>query len=63
MTEPTEILPEHERACRALYDAECALHAARQSHVPQWIAAAAERLHTAVLYLESQSPGVPARTA
>jgi hypothetical protein len=31
-----------------LYDAECALHQARQTHVDVWIAAAAEKLHQAV---------------
>ena len=30
-----------------LYDAECALRAAHQSHVDAWIAAAAHRLHAA----------------
>jgi hypothetical protein len=35
-------------ACH-LYDAECALHAAHQSGVEQWIAAAAEKLHAAVV--------------
>jgi hypothetical protein len=34
-------------ACR-LYDAETALHAARQTHVDVWIAAAGDRLHDAV---------------
>ena len=38
-----------------LYDAECALHAARQTHVDEWIKRAADRLHTAVEdYLRSQ---------
>jgi hypothetical protein len=36
------------RAARHLYDAECALHAARQSRVDEWIAAAYDRLHEAV---------------
>ena len=35
-------------ACH-LYDAECALHAAHQSGVEQWIAAAAEKLHQAIV--------------
>jgi len=34
---------------RRLYDAEVALHIARQSHVDAWIRAAADRLHEAVL--------------
>ena len=35
-------------AARRLYDAETALHAARQTHVDAWIAAAGDRLHDAV---------------
>ena len=35
-------------ARRHLYDAENALHAARQAHVDAWIDAAYERLHAAV---------------
>jgi hypothetical protein len=35
-------------AARRLYDAETALHAARQSHVDAWIVAAGDRLHHAV---------------
>ena len=31
-----------------LYDAECALHAAHQSHVGAWVAAASNRLHEAL---------------
>ncbi len=34
-------------ACH-LYDAECALHAAHQSGVEQWITAAADKLHQAL---------------
>ena len=37
-----------QRAAAAVYDAECALHAARQTGVPEWIEAAAARLVTAV---------------
>jgi hypothetical protein len=36
------------QACK-LYEAECALHTARQAHVDEWIAAAAERLHLVVV--------------
>jgi hypothetical protein len=36
------------RAAHHLYDQECALHAARQSHVPEWITAAAAKLLAAV---------------
>ena len=39
-------------ACR-LYDAECALHAARQTRVDAWIAAAADHLHQAVVQLDA----------
>ena len=35
-------------AARGLYDAEVSLHAARQSGVDRWIAAAYDRLHEAV---------------
>ena len=35
-------------AAGRLYDAECALHTARQSHLDGWIAAASEKLHDAV---------------
>jgi dsDNA-binding SOS-regulon protein len=35
-------------AARTLYDAEVALHDARQTHVDQWIAAAQDHLHLAV---------------
>ena len=35
-------------AARHLYDAECALHAAHQSQVKAWIAAAGDKLHLAV---------------
>lgn len=31
-----------------LYDAECALHVAHQTHVDAWITAASDRLHQAV---------------
>jgi hypothetical protein len=36
-------------AARHLYEAEVALHEAHQSHVDVWIAAAADRLHDAVV--------------
>jgi hypothetical protein len=35
-------------AATRMYDAEGALHAARQSHVDSWVAAAYDRLHEAV---------------
>ena len=35
-------------AATRMYDAEVALHAARQSHVDSWVAAAYGRLHEAV---------------
>jgi dsDNA-binding SOS-regulon protein len=35
-------------AARALYNAEVALHDARQTHVDQWIVAAQDHLHLAV---------------
>jgi hypothetical protein len=42
-----------ERARARLYDAECALHAARQTHIEAWIAAAADHLHKVLLSLEA----------
>jgi hypothetical protein len=47
-------------AAAHVYDAECALHAARQAHVDAWIAAAAVKLHDAIVEhlsaLDSASP-------
>ncbi|MCU1658629.1 MAG: hypothetical protein JWO57_3285 [Pseudonocardiales bacterium] len=34
---------------RRLYEAEVALHTARQSHADRWVAAAYDRLHEAVV--------------
>ena len=42
-----------EQAAQHLYDAECALHIARQTRVDAWITAAADHLHLAVLELDS----------
>jgi hypothetical protein len=36
-------------AAKHLYQAECALHTAHQSHVDAWIAAASDRLHEALV--------------
>lgn len=36
-----------------LYNAECALHAAHQTGVDEWIAAAADALHVAVVQHEA----------
>jgi hypothetical protein len=36
-------------AAAHVYDAECALHAARQAHIDAWIAAAADKLHIAII--------------
>jgi hypothetical protein len=38
-----------EAAAQHLYDAECALHTAHQSHVAAWITAASDRLHDAIV--------------
>lgn len=47
---------------RRLYDAEIALHVAHQTHVDAWIAAAAERLHEAVVeHLSAVEAAVTAR--
>ncbi len=41
-------------ASRRLYAAECALHAAHQSQIDDWVAAAGDRLHEAVVdYLDA----------
>lgn len=42
-----------DQAAQHLYDAECALHIARQSRVDKWINAAADHLHLAVLELDA----------
>ena len=36
-------------AAQNLYDAECALHVANQTHVDTWITAAAHKLHESVV--------------
>ncbi len=41
-----------DRAAQHLYDAECALHAAHQSHVDRWITAANGKLHRAIVNYE-----------
>jgi hypothetical protein len=38
-----------DRAARELYDAEVALHAARQTGIDSWVAAAANQLHRAIV--------------
>ena len=44
-----------ETASRQLHDAEVALHDAHQTHVDEWITAASEHLHRAVLdYTEAE---------
>jgi hypothetical protein len=35
-------------AAQHVYDAECALHAADEAHVPAWVAAAAQKLNDAL---------------
>ena len=50
-TEPATSLTEpwsREDAVQKMYDAEVALHCARQSHVEVWIEAAYRRLHEAI---------------
>lgn len=41
-------VPNSEAAAIRMYDAEIALHIARQTGVDPWIAAAADRLHEAI---------------
>ena len=54
-TEPNQQDPQAalEQAAQHLYDAECALHIARQTRVDAWITAAADHLHLAVLELDA----------
>jgi hypothetical protein len=47
-----EALLRRQAASLDLYGAEVALHAARQTDVDEWISAASEHLHMAVLVLE-----------
>ena len=51
MTKPPVVVSESalDSAARRMYDAEVALHAARQAHVDEWVAAAYGRLHDAIL--------------
>lgn len=44
-------------AARRLYDAETALHAARQTGVDAWVGAAYDRLHTALLAYDAATRG------
>lgn len=51
MTSQLTLAPATDRVAAAavrMYDAEVALHIARQSHVDRWIAAAYDRLHLAL---------------
>jgi hypothetical protein len=45
-----QAVAEREHTSKELYDAEVALHDARQAGVDSWIAAASEHLHRAVLH-------------
>lgn len=48
---------DRDSAALALYNAEVALHAARQTQVDEWIRAASDRLHEAVLHYEAATAG------
>ncbi len=48
-TERTQTAARVQAAAARVYDAECALHAARQAHVDAWIAAAADKLHNSII--------------
>jgi hypothetical protein len=51
-----EALAVRNRAARALYEAELALHDAHQTHVDQWIQAASDCLHAAIVrHLEADA--------
>jgi len=45
----TMIVHDIEAAARRMYDAEVALHIAHQTGVDQWVQAAADRLHEAIV--------------
>jgi hypothetical protein len=44
-----QVLAERVEAAHALYEAEIALHDAHQTHIDEWIEAASDRLHSAVV--------------
>ena len=51
-------------AAQHLYEAECALHTAHQSHVDAWIATASDRLHEAVVeHLAAQADALHTESA
>lgn len=51
-------------AAQHLYEAECALHTAHQSHLDAWIAAAGDGLHDAVVeYLAAEADALRTETA
>ena len=50
-------------AADRMYCAELALHAARQTHVDAWVAAAYDRLHDAVAEYLASSAAAAARQA
>lgn len=49
-------------AAAHLYDAECALHTAHQSHIDAWIAAAHDKLHEAIVELQKATATTHPRT-
>ena len=52
----TQVLQARQQAAHALYEAELALHDAHRSQVDQWIKAASDRLHIAVVrHLEADA--------
>jgi hypothetical protein len=59
----TELRPDAHAAARQLAEAECALHAARQSHVDPWIAAASDKLHEAITAYIASLPEEQTRDA
>ncbi len=49
-------LADRNRTAHSLYEAELAVHDARQSHVDTWLQAANDHLHAAVMaYLEAEA--------
>lgn len=49
----SELVAARETASKHVHDAEAALHFALQADVDEWVKAASEKLHSAVLELEA----------
>jgi len=56
MTSSAQQTIDSANARRRVFEAETALHAARQTHEDSWIRAAADRLHEALVALNTAEP-------